>query len=77
MANSTRLVRIQERGFSSGGCVVVILVPWKPVVVVWLVLSGVVLAGYVASSLMEGRRLIAPYGVHQEHAHHRNGHRPA
>jgi hypothetical protein len=33
----------------------VILVPWKPVVVIWLMLSALVLAGYVASRLMESK----------------------
>jgi hypothetical protein len=58
--------------FPPGGCVMLILVPWKPVVVVWLVLSGIVLAGYVASTLMEGRNPFVPYSLHRSnHAEHR------
>jgi len=57
----------------------VILVPWKPVVIVWLVLSAMVLGGYVASSLIEGRNPFVPYSVHRSdhEEHHRSGHRPA
>ena len=56
----------------------VILVPWKPVVVIWLLLSGMILAGYVASRLMEGKPLFAPYTVHRsDHAERHKSHRPA
>jgi len=37
-----------------------ILVPWKPVVLVWGLLSGMILVGFVASSLLEGRNPFAP-----------------
>src|SRR5258708_721228 len=37
-----------------GGSAMLILVPWKPVVLVWGLLSGMILVGFVASSLREG-----------------------
>ena len=37
-----------------------ILVPWKPVVFVWGLLSGMILVGFVASSLLEGKNPFAP-----------------
>jgi hypothetical protein len=37
-----------------------ILVPWKPVVVVWGLLSAMVFFGFVASSLIEGKDPFAP-----------------
>ncbi len=37
-----------------------ILVPWKPVVLVWGLLSGMILVGFVASSLLEGKNPFAP-----------------
>jgi hypothetical protein len=37
-----------------------ILVPWKPVVLVWGLLSGMILASFVASSLLEGKNPFAP-----------------
>lgn len=55
----------------------VVLVPWKPVVVIWLLLSGMVLTGYVASRLIEGKPLFTPYTVQKEHTHHRSEHKPA
>jgi hypothetical protein len=41
------------------------------------VLSGMVLAGYAASPLKEGKPLFAPYSLHQNYAHHRSEHRQA
>ena len=32
-----------------------ILVPWKPVVLTWVMLSGLVLVGYARSSMLEGK----------------------
>ena len=32
-----------------------ILVPWKPVVLVWGLLSGMILVSFVASSLLQGK----------------------
>jgi hypothetical protein len=37
-----------------------ILVPWKPVVLVWGLLSGMILVGFVASSVIEGKDPFAP-----------------
>jgi hypothetical protein len=37
-----------------------ILVPWKPVVLVWGLLSGMILVSFVASSLREGKNPLAP-----------------
>ncbi len=37
-----------------------ILVPWKPVVLVWGLLSGMIFVGFVASSLLEGKNPFAP-----------------
>ena len=37
-----------------------ILVPWKPVVLVWGLLSGMIFFGFVASSVLEGKDPFAP-----------------
>jgi hypothetical protein len=37
-----------------------ILVPWKPVVLVWGLLSGMILVSFVASSLIQGKNPFAP-----------------
>ena len=37
-----------------------ILVPWKPVVLVWGLLSGMILVGFVASSVLQGKNPFAP-----------------
>ena len=37
-----------------------ILVPWKPVVIVWGLLSGMILAGFIGSSLLQGKDPFAP-----------------
>jgi hypothetical protein len=37
-----------------------ILIPWKPVVIVWGLLSALIFIGYVESSLRKG---ISPFGV--------------
>ena len=56
-----------------------IFVPWKPVVMIWLLLSTMILAGYIASTLMEGRNPFAPFSlVRPAHRAHRSFvHRPA
>jgi hypothetical protein len=62
-----------------------ILVPWKPAILAWAVLSGLVLAGFVGSSLLEGKiplamdmgnspRTVAKHATYhsppsQQHAH--------
>jgi hypothetical protein len=37
-----------------------ILIPWKPVVLVWGLLSGMIFVGFVASSLLDGKDPFAP-----------------
>ena len=37
-----------------------ILVPWKPVVLVWGLLSGMVFVGFIASSVLQGKDPFAP-----------------
>jgi hypothetical protein len=37
-----------------------ILVPWKPVVLVWGLLSGMILVSFVASSVLQGKDAFAP-----------------
>ena len=37
-----------------------ILIPWKPVVLVWGLLSGMILVSFVASSLLAGKDPFAP-----------------
>jgi predicted lipid-binding transport protein (Tim44 family) len=56
-----------------------IFFPWKPVVMIWLLLSTMILAGYIASALMEGRNPFAPYSLQRpvHSAHHRSAHKPA
>jgi hypothetical protein len=46
----------------------IVLIPWKPVVIVWLLLSAMLWCGYVGSSLMEGRNPFAPYTLQAPHA---------
>src|ERR1700688_435403 len=44
----------REPLFVPGGSVMYILVPWKPVVLVWGLLSAMIFFGFVASSVLEG-----------------------
>jgi hypothetical protein len=37
-----------------------IIVPWKPVVLVWGLLSGMIFVGFVASSVLQGKDPFAP-----------------
>ena len=37
-----------------------ILVPWKPVVLVWGLLSAMIFVGFVASSVLQGKDPFAP-----------------
>ena len=50
----------------------IVLIPWKPVVVVWLMLSAILWCGYVGSSLMEGKNPFVPYTLQASHDHHSN-----
>jgi hypothetical protein len=40
-----------------------ILVPWKPVVLVWGLLSGMIFVGFVASSVLQGKDPFAPSAI--------------
>ena len=46
--------------FVPGGFAMWILVPWKPVVLVWGLLSAMIFFGFVASSVLEGKDPFAP-----------------
>ena len=50
----------REPLFVPGGSAMYILVPWKPVVLVWGLLSGMILVSFVASSLLQGKNPFAP-----------------
>jgi hypothetical protein len=40
-----------------------VLVPWKPVVLVWGLLSGMILVSFVASSVLQGKNPFAPGAI--------------
>lgn len=46
----------------------IILIPWKPVVVIWLMLSAMLWCGYVGSSLTERENPFAPHSLQGVHA---------
>jgi hypothetical protein len=46
----------------------IVLIPWKPVVVIWLLLSAMLWCGYVGSSLIEEKNPFAPYTIQAVHA---------
>lgn len=49
----------------------VILIPWEPVVFIWLLLSAMLWFGNVGSSLLEGKNPFVPPNTLQElHARH-------
>lgn len=48
----------------------IVLIPWKPVVFIWLLLSAMLWFGYVGSSLLEGKNPFTPYTVQKLHARH-------
>ena len=50
----------REPLFGPGGSAMHILVPWKPVVLVWGLLSGMILVSFVASSVLQGKDPFAP-----------------
>ena len=50
----------REPRFVPGGSGMYILVPWKPVVVVWGLLSAMIFFGFVASSVLQGKDPFAP-----------------
>lgn len=48
-----------------GGRLMLILIPWKPVVVVWCLLAAMLWVGYVAYSVLEGKN---PFAMAQHHS---------
>jgi hypothetical protein len=50
----------------------VIFIPWKPVVIVWLSLAAMLWVGYVGSSLLEGKN---PFSIDLPHSHYLHAHR--
>jgi hypothetical protein len=52
--------RNREPLFVPGGSAMQILVPWKPVVLVWGLLSAMIFFGFVASSVLQGKDPFAP-----------------
>ena len=46
--------------FRPGGSAMYILAPWKPVVIVWGLLSAMIFFGFVASSVLKGQDPFAP-----------------
>ena len=50
----------REPLFVPGGSGMYILVPWKPVVFVWGLLSAMIFFGFVSSSVLEGKDPFAP-----------------
>lgn len=49
-----------------GGRLMLILVPWKPVVVVWCLLAAMLWVGYVGYSVLEGKN---PFAMAQHHSY--------
>ena len=54
---------IASRSSFPGGSAVHILVSWKPVVVVWGLLSAMIFFGFVASSVLQGKDPFAPGAI--------------
>jgi hypothetical protein len=53
----------------------VIVIPWKPVIIIWLVLSGMLWCGYVLSSLVERKDPFGSSSLVRQHAN-RGAHAP-
>lgn len=51
-----------------------ILIPWKPVVVVWCLLAAMLWVGYVGFSVLEGKN---PFAMAQHHSYHPQTHSTA
>jgi hypothetical protein len=47
-----------------------ILIPWRPVVFVWLLASAMLFCGFVVSSLMDGWNPFVPRMLQRNPAHH-------
>ena len=43
----------------------IVLVPWKPVVAIWLLSSAMPWCGYFGFSLLEGKNPFAPYTIQE------------
>ena len=50
-----------------GGRLMLILIPWKPVVVVWCLLAAMLWVGYVGYSVLEGKN---PFAMAQHRPNH-------
>jgi hypothetical protein len=50
-----------------GGRLMLILVPWKPVVVAWSLLAAMLWVGYVGYSVLEGKN---PFAMAQHKSYH-------
>jgi hypothetical protein len=48
-----------------GGRLMLILIPWKPIVVVWCLLAAMLWVGYVGYSVLEGKN---PFAMAQHHS---------
>ena len=57
-----------------GGRLMLILIPWKPVVVVWCLLAAMLWIGYVSSSVLEGRN---PFAIELNNSHRPHPHSTA
>lgn len=51
-----------------------ILIPWKPVVVAWCLLAAMLWVGYVGYSVLEGKN---PFAMAQHHSNRLQTHRTA
>ena len=57
-----------------GGRLMVILIPWKPVVIGWSILAAMLWVGYVGYSVLEGKN---PFAAAQRHSYHLQTHSTA
>lgn len=54
------MATIVRRSFVLGGSVMRILVPLKPIALVWGLLSAMILVGFLASSMLRGKNPLTP-----------------
>ena len=52
---------------SPGGQLMLILIPWKPLVIGWCALAAMLWVGYVGYSVLEGKN---PFAMAQHHSDH-------
>jgi hypothetical protein len=57
-----------------GGRLMLILIPWKPVVVAWCLLAAMLWVGYVGYSVLEGKN---PFAIAQHHSYRVRAHSSA